>query len=44
VAVGEDFFNLIEIKSDKAFLIRNAFREIRLEIDILDGSFEYKEL
>jgi hypothetical protein len=43
-ALGEDFFNLIEIKSDKALLIKTVFREIRLETDILDGSFEYKEL
>ncbi len=39
--VGEDYLNDIKIKDDKILVIRTAFHEIRLEFDILSGTFEY---
>jgi len=41
-SVGEDCFNLIEVKNDNCFILKSSFHEIILDMDKLDGRFEYR--
>ena len=42
-SVGEDYFNTFKIKNEKTIVIKTTFHEIKIEIEKLEGEFEYCE-